>query len=212
MSLLNRRRVLLSAKGKVLPYAYQQVEWLESTGTQWIDTKFYGNQKSRITASIQSVSYDSGKWNVWIGALKTTAEGNWVHLGQASRNRGVRFAWGIIGTVYTNIAYDDFSKHYYDMDRGTLTIDNQNSYSLSNSAFTTEPTPIVLFADNKANNIIEHSKIRIFDCKMYDNDILVRDFIPCYRKADGKTGMYDIVNNKFCPNSGTGEFILGGEV
>ena len=35
------------------------------------------------------------------------------------------------------------------------------------------------------------------------------DFIPVVRKLDGKAGLYDIKNNKFYLNNGTGEFIKG---
>lgn len=38
------------------------------------------------------------------------------------------------------------------------------------------------------------------------------NLIPCYRKADNEPGMYDIVNNAFYTNAGSGTFIVGGDV
>ena len=35
------------------------------------------------------------------------------------------------------------------------------------------------------------------------------NMIPCYRISDNKTGMYDIVNDKFMECKGTGQFTLG---
>jgi hypothetical protein len=50
---------------------------------------------------------------------------------------------------------------------------------------------------------------KIFYVQIYDNNILVRDFIPARRNSDGVLGMYDTVTNTFFTNAGTGEFIAG---
>ena len=36
---------------------------------------------------------------------------------------------------------------------------------------------------------------RIYYLKIYDNNILIRNFVPCYRKSDGVIGLYDKANN-----------------
>ena len=41
---------------------------------------------------------------------------------------------------------------------------------------------------------------------------LVRDLIPCYRVSDNVTGMYDLVNDVFYANSGSGSFVCGSAV
>ena len=51
--------------------------------------------------------------------------------------------------------------------------------------------------------------MELYNFKMYDNDALVRNFIPCYRKSDNAAGLYDTVNNVFYTNAGTGKFIIG---
>ena len=45
---------------------------------------------------------------------------------------------------------------------------------------------------------------KMYYCKIYDNDVLVRDFIPAVRDSDGKAGLYDLVTNQFYTNVGTG--------
>ena len=54
--------------------------------------------------------------------------------------------------------------------------------------------------------------MQLYGCKIWDDDILVRNFVPCYRVSDNKPGLYDLVNDEFLTNSGTGEFTLGPEV
>ena len=57
--------------------------------------------------------------------------------------------------------------------------------------------------------VIETDMLKLYYFEMYDNDILIRHYIPCYRKSDGKIGLYDIVEGKFYTNEGEGEFLKG---
>jgi hypothetical protein len=38
------------------------------------------------------------------------------------------------------------------------------------------------------------------------------DFVPCYRIADSVIGMYDVVNDVFYTNNGSGTFSKGSDV
>ena len=49
----------------------------------------------------------------------------------------------------------------------------------------------------------------IYMAQIYENDTLVRNFIPARQNSDGKIGMYDTVTNRFFTNDGTGTFIAG---
>lgn len=40
----------------------------------------------------------------------------------------------------------------------------------------------------------------------------MRNFIPCYRRSDNVIGLYDLVENKFYTNAGTGNFLKGPDV
>ena len=52
--------------------------------------------------------------------------------------------------------------------------------------------------------------MRIYSCKIYDGNTLVRDFIPVRR---GTTGyLYDRVSKRLFGNQGTGDFVLGPDV
>ena len=54
--------------------------------------------------------------------------------------------------------------------------------------------------------------MQLYTFKIYDNDVLVRDFMPCYRKSDNEIGLFDSVNGKFYTNKGSGTFEMGLEV
>ena len=69
-----------------------------------------------------------------------------------------------------------------------------------------------LFARNRTGGIDYNCKMRLYYCKLFDNTTLERHLIPCYRKLDKKPGLYDLVNNVFYTNQGTGDdFVAGPE-
>ena len=51
----------------------------------------------------------------------------------------------------------------------------------------------------------------LHDCEIIVNNVLVRKFYPVYRKVDNIAGMYDVVNNVFYANQGTGAFSVGSD-
>ena len=55
--------------------------------------------------------------------------------------------------------------------------------------------------------------LRLYYNKIWDkNNVLIRDFIPCYRKSDNKTGMVDMLTGTFYPALGGDEFIVGRNI
>ena len=70
---------------------------------------------------------------------------------------------------------------------------------------------IFLFANNINGTAKQLVSARFYLLKIYDNDTLVRDFIPCQTTA-GEIGLWDDVNSVFYGNAGTGTFTAGPEI
>ena len=82
---------------------------------------------------------------------------------------------------------------------------SQGEYTMTSNLF--------LFAQNYngAARMANNTKLKSFS--YYDkNNTLICDLVPCYRKADGVIGMYDIVRKIFLTNAGTGSFTKGANV
>lgn len=60
-----------------------------------------------------------------------------------------------------------------------------------------------------ANSVNYTCHARLYRCKCIQNSVLVRDFVPVKRCSDASIGLYDLVNNVFYTNSGTGTFVAG---
>jgi hypothetical protein len=54
---------------------------------------------------------------------------------------------------------------------------------------------LMLLRDSMDNRY--HMKARLYECKIWDDDILVRDYVPVLRISDGMAGLYDKVNSVF---------------
>ena len=69
---------------------------------------------------------------------------------------------------------------------------------------------IVIFNQSASSTIFSSMKLYYF--RIYDNNQLIRYFIPCYRVSDNEVGLYDLVNDEFYSNKGTGTFIKGNDI
>ena len=221
MSLLTRRRALLSAKGKVLlPKEYQQVEYLESTGTQYINTNVYPDTNTKVEIDMQIVSYRTitAGYNFYIGTRNSNSVlGRFELLFMASTGR---LYFNIGSTTDYRTIYDiqqDFKRHLYTLDGISKKMIMDNSVLLSDmgeescSDWKTSNLPLRLFRET-FNSTSLGGNMKMYNLKIYQANKLTNEYIPCYRKTDNKAGLYDLVNGKFYTNDGTGEFILGGEV
>ena len=188
-----------------IPSAYQEVKYIQTTGTQYINTGFVPNQDSRAIVDVEFVSTSSST------AIFGSRTGNNV----AENSFALWNVNGVLRFDYdkqvnsTGIAVG--GRHFVDINKNVAIIDNQTftaTYGTFNSVYN-------FLLGTCVNGGVADSRMssgKWYSCKLYDNGTLVRDLVPCYRKADNVAGMYDLVNNVFYTNAGTGSFTVGANV
>lgn len=124
------------------------------------------------------------------------------------------FAFGSSRLFSPNGAFIYGSRHVFVLSRDGFSIDNLFfEYSTFND-FGQSTYDMYMFAwndDYQSSNkpkARSYAPAKIYYFKIYDNDVLVRDFIPVLDKY-GTPCMYDKVERKFYYNAGTGDFIAG---
>ena len=183
----------------LLPTEYQQVEWLLNPSSgQYIDTGVEAGSVKGFETKIYMVGV-SGSWKAGFGCNSTVA-GNFYC--------GVMNSAGYIALGSSNTTFTANADHILQYLNGTLTIDGDSKGAKSWTAY--DSTTLKLFRFGAGNTSQTDTKIYYF--KVYDASGLIRDLIPCYRKSDNKTGMYDVLGRTFYPNLGSGEFTLGNNV
>ena len=98
-----------------------------------------------------------------------------------------------------------------DKNKGTTNINGSTLSDIAYGNFQCSGN-LYLFAlnNNGSMTFVEGNK-RIYSCKIYNNDTLVRDFIPAKRISDNKCGLWDKVNLKFYTDENGGNFTAGAE-
>ncbi len=189
-----------------LPDGYTHVEYIESSGTQYIDTGFKPNQNTRVVCS---------------GILEVSSSTNWLFGARNSSSAGqFFFAAGAAG--YYLSGYNTEQNSYptsmnstnrivVDKNKNVTTLTSNDTSSAATHAAATFSVNynMLLFAVNTAG-AVSYGKARIYSCQIYDNGTLVRDYVPAV-KADGTVGLYENVNGTFYANAGTGVFARGAE-
>ena len=192
-----------------LPNGYTQLEYIQSSGTQYINTGI----------TINATTYKRYRFLFDIG-YPSIGGSYWMVNGNSSSN--VIYYFGLSNTgliVYGNGTADVHGSVTATTGRYLIDFNPAGgSYKfgdLQNLTGLTFNAPrgsqnFYLFAYNKGNGQDMH-KERLFSAKIYDNGTLVRDYIPC-QTSSGDIGLYDQVDRKFYGNAGTGAFIAGPEV
>lgn len=171
-------------KGK-LPSTYRKLEYIQSSGKQYIDTGVIVKDITEIKVDFQAVTILSGE---------NQYASSWV-------NEQNHIQIGINGNKF--------------MDSGGVTYSQTSSVTARTQAVGvpvgTVNLHLYLFAQSESTGALYHSSGRIFSCQITTADGLVRNFVPC-KNPDGVIGMYDVVNDKFYQNSGSDTFIAGTDL
>ena len=197
------------------PNSYQTLNYIESTGTQWINTGIIPNENMKFDVEIAFITTDSTSYV--FGADKNYYTGYNMAIDWSRRiAEGVR---GIFGgkqngayMIQSKVNPIVGKKYKIVLEKNKITVDSTVNNNTSNWAEIEISWPIVLFATNRNETIMNLHGLRIYSFKVYENEKLIQSLIPCYNRINNEIGFYDVVNDSFLTNQGTGEFIKGEEV
>lgn len=189
---------------------YTQLEYIESTGTQYIDTRYKSSNNIKIEATIKWTT-QTDNWAVFFGTTDVENSSNGI-LARIYYLVSTNFNPWFLNANYDERQITTTINTWHDikLQKNVISLDSTN-YSISTTG-TAYQGNIFLFAGNNSGNVWRNSKMSLKSLKIYDNDILVRDFYPAKRDSDGVLGLYDIVNDIFYTNAGTGTFVAGAEI
>ena len=191
-----------------LPAGYTEVEWIQSSGTQYIDTGIVPDGETSVTVSFlvtdlpsdyskirpvygAAANFDSNAFEFW------ALDGGFAAYGTQACKSNLGAVANAIQTV--------------SQDKNALTVNGAES-TFTKQTFTA-PYTMLLFATHRNGgiNICEAAaNLRIYSFTI-SRGTLIRQFVPCKNPA-GTVGMYDLVAGQFYGNAGSGTFIPGEEV
>lgn len=206
---MNRRRLMAFEKsGGGLPDGYTAVNYLQSSGTQWINTEITPSQDTKVI-----IKFMANEWGYesLIGG-RATSDPNDQFTTYFDAEFDGRFLFRMDG-MSSAITYTGFkiktiyiaelsgTKMEFILEDGRIPF--TSGVTISDFSST---VPMFLF---KAQNVGGTGLIgKVYFCKIYHQDNLVRDFQPCL-DTEGVPCMFDLVSRKSFYNVGTGSFTWG---
>ena len=199
-----------------LPEGYREVDYLESTGAQWIDTLYVLQENDVISTQYAFLSVSaSGDNNFAFGYQYYTSTENSHIFSYISQQRVVRISYLSPSVIIPSYTVGDWI-NVTEL-RKEKVIVNGTTYAFTTNGIIQDIT-CHIFADHYVAN--NENKIRPSACRFRQFDIVgKRSYIPCVRTADGKPGMYDLCGSvcgltgtPFYINAGAGVDFLWGEL
>lgn len=194
-----------------LPSGYTQLKYIESSGTQIIDTGVKPTIETEV--QIQFFYLQAGTYNGY--SYPTGCLNPGIAL-------GVTLGFNSTYSYFSFGDKQDFqssAKPYAPSDTVPTFCLSKTSATIKQSPFTdrtwacgattmsgSDATTIAIFGRNNAGTYERKIPIRFFREKIYESGTLIRDFVPALKDSTSVIGLYDIAGNTFYENAGTGVF------
>ena len=197
--------------GGGLPEGYTAVNYLQSTGPQWIEMGVAPNQNTKAVLKIKINNFNGDLGITLIGS-RTNANSNDQFNTYLDNSGGRRFLFRMDGqtqaTSWTGLTTDKIytvtlsgTEMKAELEDGTAVF----SKTFSVPDFTSTVTMALFRAKGVGSSYFQG---RIYSCKHYSGDELIQDFVPCL-DTEGVPCMFDFVSQKSFYNKGTGSFTWG---
>ena len=204
----------------MLPAGYQMLDYLESTGEQYIDTGVKIDGTSGVFCIFEPVGNTPNGWAVSAGTCKYNVtfapltryrdnvgfqykymggyprkDGTWVTSGSQAGNLGYKVK------EKCHVALNWLNDHQWVLEFNTERIVYSGLPNMSGSI-----DKLYLFARMYEGGVANHEAVRIYKMQISQGGQQTNTFIPAIDPT-GAPCMYDIVTRKPFYNKGTGDFI-----
>ena len=182
----------------ILPEGYIQLNYIQSTGTQYINTGVSptASTKFQFAVTMKALTGD-------------------VIIGDMTNDNNDYRIFNYQGAVYW-----DMGSSRLIAAANSLPVGERAEFEVGNNYV--KKNGVMLISGDALTSLSIPQTINVFGtgqgtCKavieyltIWDGDAKVRDFVPC-KNPSGTVGLYDLVGGEFYGNSGTGTFIAGEE-
>lgn len=204
-----------------LPSSYQYLNYIMSNGNQYIIFDYAVKTNTELRLDFEFVenqnTYTDSANNSFIGRDNISSINTFTsNFGsKVSQNKQIYF-W--LDTTYASGATTYVQKYDSVLNRSIMSL-KSGSVNFKGIQTTTavksnnNSSNLVLFGTLVSDGItmapFNRYDIKLYGFKIYEDEVLIKDMVPCYHKDNGIVGLYDIVNNKFYSSNTNVSFIKG---
>lgn len=191
---------------KELPSEYQILEYLESDGQAYIDTLI--SSHSNMSAELLFEFVEQPNDCSVIGTKYS--KGSRDRLYFYHHYQGHKLGYGdYVGSGNVTVGERYLVKTTLNVGNQSMYVNNTLIYQGYNNTYLN--TRLNFYVFNLNTDGLEDgkygSKIKLYYLKIWDGNKMVRDYVPVIRLEDEELGLYDMINQQFYTNQGSGSFI-----
>ena len=186
---------------------FDRLNYIESTGTQYIDTGVVPNGNSGFYADFCIENTINASDTGYVFGSRETWQSKRFQLNTYPSFSGGQFGYD------SNINYNPeitvgqrVSVSLFD---GVLTSGKGNITTIDKQNFEGAGIITLFCCSNVGVPTGEYARMKLYCIKFYNENVLVRDFVPVRSVWTGEVGLLDKVSGRFFGNSGTGSFVAG---
>ena len=189
-----------------LPRGYTKVDYIASSGTQYIDTGFVASSSMQVVIDFE-VTEQPTSHKIIFGC-------------RTSYSSSDQFVLGFAGHKSPAVWRSDFGSSQTSFDSSVLWSTRfkgafgQNGTALNDASVTNPSANFVsdhnlyLFGNNDNGTTNGFISAKLYSCQILDSGRVVRKYIPCLNE-NMTPGLYDLISKTFFANAGTGSFEWG---
>lgn len=199
-----------------LPFGHTEVQYIQSSGTQYINTGIVPTNTTTINVDVQPTSAGTSTAKYIWSSYATV--GSYAYRFDATfSSSGVQVIFGrtsgaISGITKTLSSSSTARRMVLRLDAAekTAKLDGDTQVSFSNNTLSSSMPSITLLSSSSftTSNMVSG---RLYSCSIYSSGSIIMEFVPC-KNPSGEVGLYDLVGGKFYGNSGSGSFSAGPSV
>lgn len=179
-----------------LPAGYTELAWIQTNSSAWINTNIIPSvaketEVEMVMARVESYPSEGMGSNNNLN-INSPSSGKWKLVAVAT-------TVDIVNGEFVNIVLKQTSSGRF------YSINGVSGYGSSNQ----QANKFYLGALG-GSSVGSYRLIAKFkSVRVKENNVLVMDLVPAMRDSDSVVGMYDLANNTFLTNAGTGTFSYG---
>lgn len=190
----------------VLTKGYTQLAYIQGTGAQYFNTGVNPKYNTRLVMEVSDATATSG---AFFGVRAKEVAGDATSFGLLKTGAN-SFRSDYFGTHMSFSATDVVGKTTIDKNKNVTAAFGETVTHTSVSSGSGDYA-LDLFAMNTKGTHGFYGSFKMYSCKIYDDETLIRDYIPVKRDSDGAIGVYDLVNGGFYQSVTSTAFIAGEE-
>ena len=196
-----------------LPDGFTELEYLESSGTQYFLLDYQFTTNSGISADVQLTDSRLTQNNYYLyfynllfninDRLYVGLNGaaNYIHNDEYGNHGSLLKAYSSDGRYSFKYNYKNSKEKVLTTSEGTKTQATTANYVKGSTKF---PLFTLWREVEQTSSPYSHSQ-RVYSLQFTQGDVITKDLVPVLN-AEGEAGLYDKINKTFIPNTGSGTF------